>query len=414
MKRKKLSPKTVISQTPSLASDADIMNKIESLMNKTYYNVAKPGSLGGVDPLLLHVQQLIRKAENVGSSQAKQRRVVEGWLATQDPYTLHRSQRYRFERNKMISKGIDDIWQSDLCDMQPLAKENDGARYLLIVIDTFSRYVWVRTLKNKTGLEVTSAFESILNNSKGRKPIKLCTDMGKEYLNSHFQKLLDSHGIHHYAMASDTKAAIVERFNRTLKERMWRYFTHIHPAPKRYIDVLQNLVESYNHSKHRIIGMSPAEVNKSNEAQLWNRQFAADAVNRELKKKGKFQVGDRVRVGEKKNPFEKGYWGNWSREIFTIKEINRLHRFPMYYLVDDRGETIKGGFYQQQLQKVLERDNDFNGRDANHKSYEIEKVIGRARKINGILHRYVQWKGFPKSHNQWIPASDITNIVPSK
>src|SRR5688572_9676854 len=155
--------------------------------------------------------------------------------------------------------------------------------------------------------------------------------------------MLARHNVYHYSMASDTKAAIVERFNCTLKDRMWRYLTHKQElegeaTSRRYIDVLQQLVDSYNRKVHRSIGMAPTQVSKRNEAQLWQKQFGKEKPQQQHK----FQIGDRVRLAKKMNPFSKGYKGNWTREVFTVKEINRLHHFPMFYLEDDKGEPIKG------------------------------------------------------------------------
>ena len=383
--------------------------KIKQLLSQIYYDADNAGSFGGINPLMLEVQRLKRQLE-IGKSQI--RNVTEEWLSSQLPYSRHRQQIYKFPRNKMISHGVDHIWQSDLCDMQPLAKENDGYRYLLVIIDTFSRFVWMEALKNKSGPEVALAMEKVLSRSGRRKPVKLCTDMGKEYLNKHVRDVMEKYNIHHYAMASDTKAAIVERVNRTLKERMWRYFTFIHPRPRRYIDILQKLVDSYNRRIHRSIGMAPVDVRKSDEARLWNLQFGKMELN---KRPQRFEKGDRVRIGQKKDVFAKGYWGNWSREIFMIKDVNLLHSYPMYYLEDKHGETIKGAFYAQQLQKVSSDETDNNiGKEESvsdkEKIYEVEKIIGHMRKINGVPHRFVKWKGFPKSYNQWIPVSSIQSL----
>ena len=109
--------------------------------------------------------------------------------------------------------------------------------------------------------------------------------------------------------------------------------------------------------------------------------------------------------------------------MFTVNEINRLHKIPMYYLEDNSGEAIKGAFYAQQLQKVVEKDreksskekdtrknNDSSSGDKEQQQqqlHQIEKIIGRTRKIKGIPHRYVKWKGFSAAHNQWVPVSEI-------
>ena len=119
----------------------------------------------------------------------------------------------------MLVFGIDEQWAADLIEVINIAKYNRGYRYLLTVVDVLSKHAWVQPVKSKTGKAVTDAFEKIL---KGRrKPINLQTDDD----NKTFQGLMKRKGIHHFSTSGDTKASVVERFNRTLKKRMYRYFT---------------------------------------------------------------------------------------------------------------------------------------------------------------------------------------------
>ena len=142
----------------------------------------------------------------------------------QDAYTLHRPIRHRFRRRQIFTKGIDDMWQADLVNMQSLSLHNDGVKYLLTFIDTFSKYAWVRSLKNKSGLCVKEAFESML---REQVPLYLQTDKGTELKNTLLQGQLAEYEIKFYTSENDDiKAAILERFNWTLKTRMFRYFTH--------------------------------------------------------------------------------------------------------------------------------------------------------------------------------------------
>ena len=153
--------------------------------------------------------------------------------------------------------------------MQSLSLHNDGVKYLLTSFDTFSKYAWVRSLKNKSGLCVKEAFESILR-EKG--PLYLQTDKGTEFKNTLFQSQLAEYEIKFYTSENDDiKAAIVERFNWTLKTRMYRYFTH--SKSYRYVDVLQDLVHSYNYTYHSSIGMAPASVNVKNERLVRQKIF---------------------------------------------------------------------------------------------------------------------------------------------
>ena len=135
-------------------------------------------------------------------------------------YTLHKPRRRRFPTLPVLVFNMYEQWVADLVEVQNISKYNKGMRYLLMVIDAFSKYAWVEPIKTKTGKAVTEAFEKILKCAKGRKPLNLQTDDGKEFYNSTFAALMKQKNIHHFSTSGDTKASIVERFNRTFKERL--------------------------------------------------------------------------------------------------------------------------------------------------------------------------------------------------
>ena len=217
------------------------MKKKEKNLLSSYHDPAEPGSLGGI--------QRFARAQRVPVQKARE--VLERDLG----YTLHKPRRKRFPTTPVLVFNIDQQWVADLVEVQTLAKYNKGNRYLLNVIDALSKYAWVEPLKNKTGKVLTDAFAKILKRADGRKPQKLQTDDGKEFYNKTFVALMKQEGIHHFSTAGDTKASIVERFNRTLKERMYRYFTAKNTLS--YLPVLQSLVKGYNGTYHRSIGMPP-------------------------------------------------------------------------------------------------------------------------------------------------------------
>jgi len=162
------------------------------------------------------------------------RKYVKQWLENQNTYTIHKPSRKRYGRNKVLVSSIDEQWQADLVDLQSLEKHNEGYRYLLTCIDLFSKFAWAIPLKSKTSENVKNAFIYIFQT--GRKPYKLQTDAGTEFINKEVQKFLKSVGVDFFTTNSEMKASVVERFNRTLKERMWRYFTF--KNTHKYIDIL--------------------------------------------------------------------------------------------------------------------------------------------------------------------------------
>ena len=142
---------------------------------------------------------------------------------------------------------IDDQWQADLCDMTSKAEYNDGYTFILTCIDCFSKYAWAIPIMSKHADEILRALKLIIKTS-GRKPKRLQTDKGKEFLNSKVQSFLREHGIQLFTTESEKKASIVECFNRTMKGRTYKYFRANNTY--RYIDVLQSLVDGYSTSKH--------------------------------------------------------------------------------------------------------------------------------------------------------------------
>ena len=160
----------------------------------------------------------------------------------------------------------DQQWVADLVEMQKVSRYNNGIRYLLTVIDVLSKYAWVVPLKNKTGKEVVKVFERILKTSQ-RKPQNLQTDKGKEFYNGLMQQWLKKEGIYHFSTEGDAKASVVERFNRTLKGRMYRYFTAANTM--KYVNVLQDLVNQYNADRDQSRGMAPKDVTIQNEREVW-------------------------------------------------------------------------------------------------------------------------------------------------
>jgi len=304
-------------------------------------------------------------------------------LARNDPYTLHKSARVRFRRRKTYSKGPGDLFQIDLADLVSISSHNDGHRYLLTCIDVFTKRAWAVPTKTKTGREVSRAFENILTD--GYKPNMVQSDKGTEFLNSTFQTMLKQHDIKFYTSENeDIKAAVVERFNRTLKTKMYRYFTVRNT--RRYVDVLPDLLHAYNHTYHRSIGMAPVEVDVTNEHLVRARLYPLKPKSY----KWKYDVGDRVRITMRRQPFKKGYLGRWSEEIFKIDA--RLPTVPVTYRLKDLAdEAIKGKFYELEIQKVVKSDEDY---------FDVEEIL-KTRRRGGRIEYLVKWVEYPSKFNSW-------------
>ena len=176
--------------------------------------------------------------------------VIQNWLQKHRSYNLHKARTINFKRNPIVAHYIDQQWQGDLLFLPDLAKFNDGFQIILVCIDVVSRFAWVEAMKNKSGMETGRAFETILKrDEKSRKPEKFQTDDGKEFFNVHFSAVMKKYNINHFSIPSDKKAAIAERFIKTLKQKIYKYLD-TEANRTRYIDVLQDLVKSYNMTYH--------------------------------------------------------------------------------------------------------------------------------------------------------------------
>ena len=341
-----------------------------------YHNPASPGAYGGIDRLYRAIKQQqpdVRREE------------VEEFLRSEYAYSLHRPARKRFTRNKTYVQGIDAQWQADLADMHGLSRHNGGYKYLLTVIDVFSKFAWVIPVRNKGSAEMVNAFKQLFNQTAPRLPKKLQTDKGKEFINRQVQQVFQDQGVHHFTTHSVMKAAVVERFNRTLKTDMWHYFTE--KQTKRYLDVLPQLLDSYNNRYHRSIRMSPSSVTHAKETQVWRNLYNDGGKVRCVDKS--IMPAQKVRISNSKGDFAKGYMPNWSGEDY---HISGAHRYPrnVYKLQDSTGKDLKGTWYREEIQPIGEN------------RYIIEKVL--QRKAGEAL---VKWKHWPEKYNTWISIKDL-------
>jgi hypothetical protein len=299
---------------------------------------------------------------------------------------LHRAARRNYPTRRVELKGIDDhYYQADLVEMIPYSRMNNNYKYILMLINCFTKFAFAIPLKRKTGDEVASALAPLLK----RHRIKLLqTDAGKEFYNSKVEALLKEHNVKLYSTYSEKKASIVERLNRTIKTRMWTKFSE--QGSYKWLHLLPTLVHEYNNTVHRTIGMKPKDVNKTNE-ELVMRRINSSVQRPANTRRPKFKVDDPVRISKNKKIFDKSYIQNWSNEIFKIHAVHNESRPVTYELIDTRGEIIKGRFYEHELTKT-----DFAD------VYLVERVI---RRKNGKV--LVKWMGFDKSFNSWVDEEDL-------
>ena len=193
--------------------------------------------------------------------------------------------RKNFVKRHVYAKRVDDIWAADLVDMQYYSRSNAGFKYILMVIDVFSKYGWAIPLKNKTGAEIVRAFRELLGSGQAP-PNFLWTDKGREFDNKLFRAFLDEKKVHLYWTENEEKSCIVERWNRTIKSQMWKYFTKHRTGV--YIYILPELSAKYNNTYHRSIKSTPSDARKpSNRQQVFDALYKSPSRKRKREKKNR-------------------------------------------------------------------------------------------------------------------------------
>ena len=321
---------------------------------------------------------------------------VKNWLKGELTYTLHKPARRRFTRNPIIVSNIDEQWQADLVDMQAFSKHNNGFKYILTVIDIFSKYAWALPIKDKSGGAIKDALAGIFSH---RKPFRLQTDQGKEFTNSQVQRLLKDHDVHFFTSKNeDIKCAVIERFNRTLKSKMFKYFTA--KGTRKYVDVLPELLRAYNNSFHRTIKMKPVEVNTSNEQKVFKNIYNAKS-RRELQKSvansEALPLEETVRTKYKLKPFDKGYYPLWTDEVFKISKRHFKGDKPLYTLRNEKNEIQNRRYYPEEIQVIKPL------------LYRVEKILDQRRR-RGKIEYLIKWLNYSDSYNSWEPAENVINL----
>jgi transposase InsO family protein len=374
------------------------VDTVDRDLANVYYDARDPGSYGGVERLYERAKQLRVPAD---------RRRVRRFLTEQVAYQLHRPARRTFVRNQTVVANIDDQWQADLADMHNISRENRGYRYILTCIDILSRHAWAVPVRSKNATDMLVAMRTLFDSAAPRKPKRLQTDKGTEFYNARVRTFLSEEGVELFSTNSDKKAAVVERFNRTLKARIYKHFTASNT--RRYVDVLQDIVHSYNHSHHRTIGRRPVDVVTQRDAnEVWRRVYY-DSKEAQLRRADKYprnagsvvNTSGHVRLSRLKGTFDKGYVPNWGREHYDIVTVRPQRRggIPrtVYKLKDMQGEDIEGACYPEEIQSVPEA--------ATH-IIEVERVL-RQRRLGNQTEYLAKFKGWPHKFNRWVTKAEL-------
>lgn len=366
------------------------MAAIDKFLRKIYYDPASPASYSGVQKLWSVVKKHPDKP--LGLNLPK----LVSWLNSQNVHTIHKKPVSVFRHERLIFDQIDQQWFADLVYIG-YPSENNNFRNILTVIDGFSRFLWTRPLKSKTSMEVAQAFSDIL--AEGRHCTVLQTDQGAEFLGRPFKTELSQNKIQHLLAYGEFKCAIVERVNRTIEDKLFKYFYE--QQTHKFVDVLDKITHSYNLTQHRFLKMAPAEINNKNSFKVYEQIYMPIVVHR-----GKnpinyaFEIGTLVRLARGKEPFLRGYDIQWSEELFKIIRLIPSH--PPRYRVSSLNdkEIIRGTFYKEELLPVGHE------HTLGDIQFKIEKII-KTKKVKGKKFGLIKWMNYSSDHNTWVPFNQI-------
>ncbi len=302
-------------------------------------------------------------------------------LKGDDVYTLNKYARYTYPRRKIVLSHIDEMWSMDLMDVQSTSRSNDGIRYLLIIVDGLSKYVWVVPLKTKEGAVVASAFQGVITSS-GRSPRSLWIDEGTEFLNRHFKAVCEKYHISTYHTWTAYGSVFAERFIRTLRMRLAKLMDV--RGSVRYIDVLDGIISLYNTTPHSLTKIAPANVAPADETRISSLMRQGAAPNTPPV----FKVGQHVRMADERGMFSKeATTQRWSRQIFIVRRI--IHSHPVVYELEDlSGTPVEGYLYEPELQAV-------------DKPVKFAEEIVRTRTRQGVKEELVHRIGYPARMDFW-------------
>ena len=319
------------------------------------------------------------------------RKDVELWFQSQYSPGIHKPIK-KIQRSKTFVKSPFDQFQIDLADLSNISEHNNDFKHLLVCIDVFTRFLWVVPLKSKHGKIVAEALETIV---KKNTPVRIQSDHGTEFWNTNVYKIFTKYKIKHFSTTDfDVKSGLVERVIRTLKDRLWKYFSAQNTY--KYLDILENLVKSYNNGVHSATGYKPSQ-NLTSEDKIRIRQKL-------YKRRKPFQgyhynIDDHCRIKVERTKFKKGYLQNFSKEIFTIFNRKIRGNIAVYFLKDLNNVKLKGFFYTEELQKVQLPD-----------TYRVEQILKKQQRKKSTFY-FVKWEGYPDSFNSWVHEKDLTSII---
>jgi hypothetical protein len=344
-------------------------------------------------------------SDNLGIKEEK----VKNELLKEESYSLNHRIVKNFPQTPYIMTSVFDTFEIDLIEWgEQISKENIGMKFCLVCIDIFSKYAFCRPLKNKRKETVALAMEDIILEGKKiyKIPKNIHSDMGVEFYNSDFDKLMKKYDINHYSSNSDNKAAIIERWIRTFKS-MVNKLQNARNSYK-FLDLIPDLISNYNNTKHSTIKFTPKEaLNPDNFDQIKTNYDLLtfkkyDKIENSRSKNRlripDVKIGELVRVPQHKHIFSKEINNNnWTIELFRVKEIDKRFLPIKYVLEDLQGEEIKYKWSREEILPVPD--------EVAEGEFKVEKVYKKNRKY------YISWLGYPDKFDSEISKQKYLELL---
>ena len=304
----------------------------------------KPAQTPNQEPEITNLRKLYDDINQAPSFSAK----INDFLRQHGLHSkFRRIVKKKFPRRRIIARYPKEIFMADLIEYPKFKVLNRGYVYILLLIDCFTKQVFVSPMKKKDQFNSAAAFESIFK-EMDEFPSNLITDGGKEFFNSEVAKVFQNYGINHYKTPTRTKwkASMAERAIRTIKSRLQKYF---HRSGKSiWINAINQVVENYNSTPHSSHGLSPLDVSDENRDIVYKKLYP----NKNLTTICKLNQGDKVRILKEKTEFEKAYTQKWSDEIYTIRQVRQSGGVCWYKIQDHNRDILRGIWYYYQLNLV--------------------------------------------------------------
>ena len=380
-------------------SHANKESIVKDAVLEAYRNPREPGSYGGISTITRIVKDKLPQY-----TVSKVRQTAKEVLASKQAYYLNVQPKNHFLRSRVLSAGANYMFDADLMNLYQFGRYNKGYKYVLLVIDIFSRFVMVRGLKSKSHADVVPAMEEILQEKKCK---ILRTDAGGEFTSHQIKQLYVEYEVKHYLAYNDGKASYSERAVKTIKNKLIRYMMTNNTY--KWIDVLQDVAYSYNNTVHSTLNRKPKDITEDNEDVVFQEQYNTISLRdiKDAKKRSKnirksldISAGDYVRLSRVKKTFQKEYEPKWTGELFQVYKTSVRDGCIVFYVRDLMGEVVEGSFYRQQLQKALVREEDL---------YQYEKVLGR-RTRNGKKYYHIHWAYYPAKFDEWVSEQQFRRL----